>query len=68
MLAVFLTVALVAATGTLAANPKLVVAHFMAQNSYSYSQSDWTNDITTAQGIGIDGFGETHFVCDRTHL
>ncbi|EED83082.1 hypothetical protein POSPLDRAFT_102718 [Postia placenta Mad-698-R] len=26
------------------------------QNSYSYEQSDWENDITTAAGIGIDGF------------
>ncbi|KAB5596549.1 hypothetical protein CTheo_186 [Ceratobasidium theobromae] len=33
-----------------------VFAHFMAQNSYSYSQSDWLNDINTAAGIGIDGF------------
>ncbi|KAG8740265.1 hypothetical protein FRC12_016066, partial [Ceratobasidium sp. 428] len=33
-----------------------VFAHFMAQNSYSYSQSDWANDINTASGIGIDGF------------
>ncbi|CUA78426.1 hypothetical protein RSOLAG22IIIB_13134 [Rhizoctonia solani] len=33
-----------------------VFAHFMAQNSYSYSQGDWLNDINTAAGIGIDGF------------
>ncbi|CAE6436506.1 unnamed protein product [Rhizoctonia solani] len=35
-----------------------VFAHFMAsaQNSYSYSQGDWANDINTAAGIGIDGF------------
>ncbi|KIJ64933.1 glycoside hydrolase family 71 protein [Hydnomerulius pinastri MD-312] len=38
------------------ANAQNVFAHFMAQNSYSYAQSDWTNDMTTAQGIGIDGF------------
>ncbi|KAG9007239.1 hypothetical protein FRB93_008062 [Tulasnella sp. JGI-2019a] len=45
-------------SGTLArvADAKYVFAHFMAQNSYSYSVSDWTNDITTAAGIGIDGF------------
>lgn len=36
---------------------KSVFAHFMAQNSYSYAESDWTNDMTTAQNIGIDGFG-----------
>jgi len=33
-----------------------VFAHFMAQNSYSYSESDWANDIATAAAIGIDGF------------
>ncbi|SJL03781.1 uncharacterized protein ARMOST_07138 [Armillaria ostoyae] len=33
-----------------------VFAHFMVQNSYSYSQSDWANDISIAQSIGIDGF------------
>ncbi|EIN07586.1 glycoside hydrolase family 71 protein [Punctularia strigosozonata HHB-11173 SS5] len=33
-----------------------VFAHFMAQNSYPYSPSDWQSDISTAAGIGIDGF------------
>ncbi|KAF9522006.1 glycoside hydrolase family 71 protein [Crepidotus variabilis] len=33
-----------------------VFAHFMAQNSYSYSQADWANDINSAANIGIDGF------------
>ncbi|KAH9833684.1 glycoside hydrolase family 71 protein [Rhodofomes roseus] len=33
-----------------------VFAHFMVQNSYSYAASDWESDITTAAGIGIDGF------------
>ncbi|KIY50811.1 glycoside hydrolase family 71 protein [Fistulina hepatica ATCC 64428] len=33
-----------------------VFAHFMNQNSYSYSQSDWENDIKSAQAVGIDGF------------
>ncbi|KAK7693519.1 hypothetical protein QCA50_003087 [Cerrena zonata] len=33
-----------------------VFAHFMAQNSFSYSQQDWANDINTAVSIGIDGF------------
>ena len=28
-----------------------------AQNSFSYSQQDWANDINTALSIGIDGFG-----------
>lgn len=32
-----------------------------AQNSYSYSQSDWSNDITTAHAIGIDGFGMSFY-------
>ncbi|EIW79669.1 glycoside hydrolase family 71 protein [Coniophora puteana RWD-64-598 SS2] len=39
-----------------AVNAVNVFAHFMAQNSYSYSQSDWANDMTTAKNIGIDGF------------
>ncbi|OSX66490.1 glycoside hydrolase family 71 protein [Postia placenta MAD-698-R-SB12] len=39
-----------------AAHAADVFAHFMVQNSYSYEQSDWENDITTAAGIGIDGF------------
>ncbi|KAJ6595021.1 glycoside hydrolase family 71 protein [Mycena vulgaris] len=34
----------------------IVVAHFMAQNAFSYSQADWTNDINTAKATGIDGF------------
>ncbi|KAF8317382.1 glycoside hydrolase family 71 protein [Clavulina sp. PMI_390] len=38
------------------ASASKVFAHFMAANSYSYSQSDWANDINTASGIGIDGF------------
>ncbi|KAG8748618.1 hypothetical protein FRC10_000009 [Ceratobasidium sp. 414] len=33
-----------------------VFAHFMAQNSYSYSQGDWANDINTAATTGVDGF------------
>ncbi|KAL1705914.1 glycoside hydrolase family 71 protein [Schizophyllum commune] len=33
-----------------------VLAHFMAQESYSYSQDDWAKDISSAQSIGIDGF------------
>ncbi|KAI5888703.1 glycoside hydrolase family 71 protein [Schizophyllum commune H4-8] len=33
-----------------------VIAHFMAQQSYSYSQNDWANDIASAQSIGIEGF------------
>ena len=35
-----------------------VVAHFMAQNSFSYTPDDWKNDIEAAQAIGIDGFGK----------
>ncbi|TFK51917.1 glycoside hydrolase family 71 protein [Heliocybe sulcata] len=38
------------------ADARSVIAHFMAQNSYSYSVSDWTNDMKTAQSIGIEGF------------
>jgi hypothetical protein len=44
----------------LSANAQIVVAHFMAQNAFSYSQADWTNDINTAKATGIDGFGELH--------
>ncbi|EGN94044.1 glycoside hydrolase family 71 protein [Serpula lacrymans var. lacrymans S7.3] len=39
-----------------ASSAQNVFAHFMAQNSYSYTPSDWTNDMKTAQSIGIDGF------------
>ncbi|KAJ3737771.1 glycoside hydrolase family 71 protein [Lentinula guzmanii] len=35
---------------------KDVFAHFMVQNSYSYTKSDWAADISAAQAIGIDGF------------
>ncbi|KAJ4471955.1 glycoside hydrolase family 71 protein [Lentinula aciculospora] len=39
-----------------AVDAKYVFAHFMVQNSYSYTQSDWAADISAAQAIGIDGF------------
>ncbi|KAJ6465603.1 glycoside hydrolase family 71 protein [Mycena vitilis] len=45
-----------AATNLLSVNAQIVVAHFMAQNAFSYSQDDWTNDINTAKATGIDGF------------
>ncbi|KAJ7056835.1 glycoside hydrolase family 71 protein [Mycena amicta] len=38
------------------ATAQIVVAHFMAQNAFSYSQNDWANDINTAKATGIDGF------------
>ncbi|KAJ7890998.1 glycoside hydrolase family 71 protein [Mycena olivaceomarginata] len=56
MLAVSLIAAVIAATNTLSANAQIVVAHFMAQNAFSYSQQDWTNDINTAKATGLDGF------------
>lgn len=59
MLAVSLIAAVIAATNTLSANAQIVVAHFMAQNAFSYSQQDWTNDINTAKATGLDGFGES---------
>ncbi|KAF9258841.1 glycoside hydrolase family 71 protein [Marasmius fiardii PR-910] len=37
-------------------NAQTVVAHYMAQNAFSYVQSDWAADIKAAQAIGIDGF------------
>jgi glucan endo-1,3-alpha-glucosidase len=57
MRAASLIAVVIAATHTLSANAQIVVAHFMAQNAFSYSQSDWTNDINTAKATGIDGFG-----------
>ncbi|KAJ7190770.1 glycoside hydrolase family 71 protein [Mycena pura] len=51
-----LVIAAVAAANTLLARASIVVAHFMAQNAFSYSQSDWANDINTAKATGIDGF------------
>lgn len=39
------------ATGT-----KYVFAHFIVGIVASYTQDDWTNDMTLAQSIGIDGF------------
>ncbi|KAL1747389.1 glycoside hydrolase family 71 protein [Schizophyllum fasciatum] len=33
-----------------------VLAHFMAQQSYSYSQNDWATDMASAKSIGIEGF------------
>jgi len=39
-----------------AVNAQAVFAHFMVQNSYSYTQSDWSKDMSDAQAIGIDGF------------
>ncbi|KZT25212.1 glycoside hydrolase family 71 protein [Neolentinus lepideus HHB14362 ss-1] len=56
MLVGLLGVALACAALCPLADARSVIAHFMAQNSYSYSVSDWTNDIKTAQSIGIDGF------------
>ncbi|KAJ6550422.1 glycoside hydrolase family 71 protein [Mycena vulgaris] len=44
------------ATNAISVNAQIVVAHFMAQNAFSYSQADWTNDINTAKATGIDGF------------
>ncbi|KAJ3873827.1 glycoside hydrolase family 71 protein [Lentinula edodes] len=37
-------------------NAEDVFAHFMVQNSYSYTKADWAADIAAAQAIGIDGF------------
>ncbi|TRM60416.1 glycosyl hydrolase family 71-domain-containing protein [Schizophyllum amplum] len=41
---------------TRSVSAQTVVAHFMAQESYSYAQEDWAKDISSAQSIGIDGF------------
>ncbi|KAJ7662440.1 glycoside hydrolase family 71 protein [Mycena rosella] len=46
----------VLAANALSASAQIVVAHFITQNAYSYSQGDWTNDINTAKATGIDGF------------
>jgi glucan endo-1,3-alpha-glucosidase len=58
LLASLVATVLTATHAVLTVNAQIVVAHFMAQNAFSYSQSDWTNDINTAKSIGIDGFGE----------
>ncbi|KZP32592.1 glycoside hydrolase family 71 protein [Athelia psychrophila] len=47
---------LASAAFTKVVQAQTVFAHFMVQNSYSYSQSDWATDIKAAQAIGIDGF------------
>jgi hypothetical protein len=36
--------------------PKLVVAHMMVGNTYSYSVDTWASDIKLASANGIDGF------------
>ncbi|KAJ7456072.1 glycoside hydrolase family 71 protein [Mycena latifolia] len=56
MLLVSLGVVVIATANALGANAQIVVAHFMAQNAFSYSEGDWTNDINTAKATGIDGF------------
>ncbi|KAJ7266343.1 glycoside hydrolase family 71 protein [Mycena rebaudengoi] len=56
LLASLVATVLTATHAVLTVNAQIVVAHFMAQNAFSYSQSDWTNDINTAKSIGIDGF------------
>lgn len=33
-----------------------VWAHHMVGNTYSYSESNWADDISNAQAVGIDGF------------
>ncbi|KAF1808599.1 glycoside hydrolase [Eremomyces bilateralis CBS 781.70] len=38
------------------ARAKDVFAHFMVQNSYSYSQAEWETEISKAKETGIDGF------------
>jgi hypothetical protein len=38
------------------APPKLVVAHMMVGNTYSYSVDTWASDIELAAANGIDGF------------
>jgi hypothetical protein len=60
ILAVSLIAAVIATTNALSANAQIVVAHFMAQNAFSYSPGDWANDINTAKATGIDGFGELY--------
>jgi len=42
-------------TSTPAAS-KVVVAHYMVGNTYSYSQSTWSSNIQAAMAGGIDGF------------
>ncbi|KAF2493190.1 glycoside hydrolase family 71 protein [Lophium mytilinum] len=51
------SVILLVSAGTRAVHGATVFAHFMVQNSYSYSQTEWETDIKSAKQIGIDGFG-----------
>lgn len=48
-----------------------VWAHHMVGNTYPYSQSDWSRDISAAQAAGIDGFalniGVESWQLDRVH-
>lgn len=37
-------------------SPHYVWAHHMVGLTYSYTQSDWSADVSTAKGYGIDGF------------
>ncbi|KAJ7477703.1 hypothetical protein FB451DRAFT_1396652 [Mycena latifolia] len=52
-----ISLVVIATANALGANAQIVVAHFMTQNAFSYSEGDWTNDINTAKATGIDGFG-----------
>ncbi|KAF7378461.1 hypothetical protein MSAN_00273200 [Mycena sanguinolenta] len=56
MLGVSLVAVVIAASHVLSTNAQIVIAHFMAQNAFSYSQGDWANDINTAKATGLDGF------------
>jgi glucan endo-1,3-alpha-glucosidase len=47
------TTSLSAASGGL---PKLVVAHHMVGNTYTYTGQDWADDISLAHISGIDAF------------
>ncbi|KAJ7644154.1 glycoside hydrolase [Roridomyces roridus] len=38
------------------ASPKLVVAHHIVGNTFTYTPQDWTDDMNLASASGIDGF------------
>ncbi|EIM79679.1 glycoside hydrolase family 71 protein [Stereum hirsutum FP-91666 SS1] len=52
----FVTLLLGALSVARAAYGKDVFAHWMLDEAYSFVQSDWESDMSTAQSIGIDGF------------
>ncbi|KAL1297014.1 hypothetical protein AAFC00_004608 [Neodothiora populina] len=58
---------LLAAVGAQIAAAGEVVAHFMLDNSYAYTKSQWKTDMAAAQQVGIDGFALNWIPPDCNH-